>query len=214
MGLIFGNEVRLVPLAAPGFLQRETGEHAGHEWDAQIDEDALRNLGHGNVDLDRPEAQPSWNGRQEEVRSRRRRTRPGRSSSTQPDRRRTHGRRCARSFHTMTMAMQRASPIRMRPVMYSGLSRSSSTASANIRMGPTTQFWTSERTRMRRCWKTRPSLFVLHLRQRRIHHQDQADGDGNGSRAHAEAVEKGTTPGTRYPSPTPAAMAAKIHSVR
>jgi hypothetical protein len=25
---------------------------------------------------------------------------------------------------------------------------------------------------------------------------------------------KGTTPGTRYPSPTPTAMAEKIHSVR
>jgi len=25
---------------------------------------------------------------------------------------------------------------------------------------------------------------------------------------------KGTTPGTRYPSPTPTAIAAKIHSVR
>ena len=46
----------------------------------------------------------------------------------------------ARSFHTITIAMQRASPIRISPVIYSGLSRSSRTASANISTGPTTQF--------------------------------------------------------------------------
>ena len=40
--------------------------------------------------------------------------------------------------------------------MYSGLSRSSSTPSANIRIGQTTQFWTSETSRMRRSWNTRP----------------------------------------------------------
>ncbi len=50
----------------------------------------------------------------------------------------------ARSFQTMTMAMQRARPIRMSPTMYSGLSRRKITASANIRIGPTTQFCTSE----------------------------------------------------------------------
>ena len=53
----------------------------------------------------------------------------------------------ARSFHTMTMAMQRASPMRMSPTMYSGLSRRKMTASANMRIGPTSQFCTSERTR-------------------------------------------------------------------
>ena len=32
----------------------------------------------------------------------------------------------------------------MSPTMYSGLSRRKITARANIRMGPTTQFWTRE----------------------------------------------------------------------
>src|SRR3546814_4883642 len=47
-------------------------------------------------------------------------------------------------FQTMTMAMQRASPMRIRPVMYSGLSLRKMTASANISTGPMIQFWISE----------------------------------------------------------------------
>ncbi len=53
----------------------------------------------------------------------------------------------ASSFHTITIAMQRARPIMISPTMYSGLSRRKMTASANIRIGPTTQFWTSESAR-------------------------------------------------------------------
>ncbi len=44
----------------------------------------------------------------------------------------------------MTIAMQRARPMRMSPTMYSGLSRRKITASANIRIGPTTQFCASD----------------------------------------------------------------------
>ncbi len=50
----------------------------------------------------------------------------------------------ARSFQTMTIAMQRARPITMSPTMYSGWSRRKSTARPNIRTGPMTQFWSSE----------------------------------------------------------------------
>src|SRR3546814_3793445 len=47
-------------------------------------------------------------------------------------------------FQTMNMAMQRASPMRIRPVMYSGLSLRKMTASANISPGPMNEFWISE----------------------------------------------------------------------
>ncbi len=57
----------------------------------------------------------------------------------------------------MTMAMQRARPIMIRPYMYSGLSRRKMTARANIRIGPMTQFWTRERARTRVFLKTSPS---------------------------------------------------------
>jgi hypothetical protein len=43
------------------------------------------------------------------------------------------------------MAMQRARPIMIRPTMYSGLSGRKMTANANIRSGPTIQFWISDR---------------------------------------------------------------------
>ena len=54
----------------------------------------------------------------------------------------------ASSFQTITMAMQRARPIMIRPTMYSGLSGSSSAASTNIRVGPMIQFCTSEMPRI------------------------------------------------------------------
>ena len=56
----------------------------------------------------------------------------------------------------MTIAMQRASPIMIRPTMYSGLSRRKITASANIRIGPTIQFWTSDSARTRPLRNTCP----------------------------------------------------------
>ena len=62
----------------------------------------------------------------------------------------------ASSFHTITIAMQRARPIMINPTMYSGLSRRKMTASANIRIGPTIQFWTSESARTRPLRNTCP----------------------------------------------------------
>jgi hypothetical protein len=63
----------------------------------------------------------------------------------------------ARSFQTMTIAMQRARPMRMSPSMYSGLSRRKMDASPNISSGPTTQFCTSESASTRLLRKTFPS---------------------------------------------------------
>src|SRR4051794_17936850 len=45
----------------------------------------------------------------------------------------------ANSFHTMTIAIHRANPIRIKPTMYSGLSCKKSIASKNISIGPMTQ---------------------------------------------------------------------------
>ena len=44
-----------------------------------------------------------------------------------------------------------------------------------------------------------PHLLVLHLRQRRIHHQDQSDGDRDGCCADAETVEEGYDAGNNVP---------------
>ncbi len=63
----------------------------------------------------------------------------------------------ARSFQTMTMAMQRARPIMMRPTMYSGYPLRKMTARTNIRIGPMTQFCTSDRPRTLKFLNTSPS---------------------------------------------------------
>jgi hypothetical protein len=44
----------------------------------------------------------------------------------------------------VTLAVLRESPIMIKPTMWSGLSGSSSTASANTRIGPTIQFCASD----------------------------------------------------------------------
>jgi hypothetical protein len=76
-------------------------------------------------------------------------------------------------FQTITMAMQRARPIRIRPVMYSGLSDRKMTASANISTGPMIQFWISEiastrlssNTRGRSSYRTRASGgYIIRIR--------------------------------------------------
>ena len=46
----------------------------------------------------------------------------------------------AKSFHTTTMAMQRAKPIRITPIIYSGYPFKKSNANENIKIGPIIQF--------------------------------------------------------------------------
>ena len=60
----------------------------------------------------------------------------------------------ASSFQTITMAMQRASPIMIRPTRYSGLSGSKSAASTNISTGPISQFCTRDKPRIFLFWNT------------------------------------------------------------
>lgn len=51
-------------------------------------------------------------------------------------------------FHTMTMAMQRAMPTKMRPRMRCGLSGRQATARKNMRSGPITQLMSSDMVSM------------------------------------------------------------------
>ena len=69
----------------------------------------------------------------------------------------------ARSFQTITMAMQRASPIRINPTIYSWCPDKKAMASPNIRTGPMIQFCTSERARTLTSRKTKPSFSYLTL---------------------------------------------------
>ena len=63
-------------------------------------------------------------------------------------------------------------------------------ARTNIRIGPMTQFCTSDSASTCQFRKTRAHLLVLHLGERRIHHQDEADGDRDGGRADLKAASR------------------------
>ena len=51
-------------------------------------------------------------------------------------------------------------------------------------MGPITQFWIKERDKTLNFFENLGQFLVAHLGQGRIHHQDEADGDGNVGGAH------------------------------
>ena len=44
-------------------------------------------------------------------------------------------------------------------------------------------------------------FLVLHLRQRRVHHQDEADGDGDVRRVHPEPIDEGLDAGDEVAQP-------------
>jgi hypothetical protein len=69
----------------------------------------------------------------------------------------------ARLFQTMTMAIQRASPIIISPMAKPGLSPKNNTARTNIKIGPTIQFCTKENVNNFLFWVTFPisSYFTL-----------------------------------------------------
>ena len=114
----------------------------------------------------------------------------------------------------MTMAMQRARPIRIRPVMYSGLSLRKITASANISTGPMIQFWMSEiastrlssNTRGSSSYRTRASGgYIIRIKPIAIGIFVVPIDKLSMARGRPENV---------VPNPTPSAMARKIHKVR
>ena len=63
----------------------------------------------------------------------------------------------AREFHTITIAIQRANPIRMRPVIYSGYPERNTMARINIKIGPRNQFKTRDALSRRKFRNTSPS---------------------------------------------------------
>ena len=120
----------------------------------------------------------------------------------------------ARSFHTMTIAMQRARPIRMSPIMYSGLSGRKTIASTNIRTGPMTQFWTSDRPSTLRLRKTSPSSSYRTFARGGYIIRISPMAIGMFVVPTWNRTMKRSTPGTKCPSATPTTIARKIHSVR
>ena len=100
------------------------------------------------------------------------------------------------------------------PAMYSGYPRRNTTARTNIRTGPISQF----------CTRERPSTFLLRKTSCNSSYRTFVKGGYiitiNPTAIGIEVVpmlkrsRNGTTPGTSHPSPTPAAMAAKIQAVR
>jgi len=63
-------------------------------------------------------------------------------------------------------------------------------ASTNIRMGPIIQFWTNDMLSTFQLRKNVAQLLVPHLGQRRVHHQDQTDRDGDVRRARLETIDE------------------------
>ena len=77
----------------------------------------------------------------------------------------------------ITIAMQRAKPTMIKPVRYSGRSGSNVQASANISAGPNTQFRTKRADQQLAVAGNGVQPVVTHLRQHRVHHDQQAERD-------------------------------------
>ena len=116
----------------------------------------------------------------------------------------------------MTIAMQRARPIRITPTMSSGWFRKKTTASANISTGPITQFCTSDSpsTLTSRSASPSSSYFTFASGGYIIRINPIAIGmlvcDPSGR---SDPIQSPTA-GAIYPSSTPAPIARKIHSVK
>jgi hypothetical protein len=112
------------------------------------------------------------------------------------------------------MAMQRARPMRIRPVMYSGLSARNTMARTNISSGPITQFCSSDRASRRLSANTwcSSSYFTLASGGYIITIRPMAMGRlvEPSDRLFSQAGR----PANRLPRPTPRAMARKIQTVR
>src|SRR5512141_2083923 len=120
----------------------------------------------------------------------------------------------ARSFHTMTMAMQRASPIIIRPTMYSGLSRRKTMARMNMSTGPTSQFWASDSASTLRLRKTSPNSSYFTLAKGGYIIRIRPMAMGMLVVPTWNWLINDSTDGSSAPMATPAPMARKIHKVR
>ena len=198
IGLIFGMNFFSYHSRPLRLLQRETGEHSGEERDAQVDEDALGDFGHGDVHLYRPEAQPAGNGGQEEVRV------DGEEQHLEDRVERDQ------AGGVLTVAAREVVP----DDDHGDAAGQTDQNEAGHVFGFVAQKKHGEREHQDRpdhpvldqredqdaaVLEHSPHLFVLHLRQRRIHHQDQPDGDRDGCRADAETVEERYDAGNQVP---------------
>src|SRR3989304_2622123 len=110
------------------------------------------------------------------------------------------------AFHTRTIAMHRARPTMMSPTRYSGRSGRKIHASANIRNGPRSQFWTKET----------PMILRFDARRGRSPYRTRARGGyiiqirpiaiGIDTPDHVDESSQVGTPGTSAPIPTPRAI--------
>lgn len=102
----------------------------------------------------------------------------------------------------------------IKPTMYSGLSWRNSTAKPNMRIGPMIQFCTRDNASTRRSRNTSPiSSYRTFARGGYIMRMSPT-AIGTEVVPTLARSSIGTNPGTKYPSPTPTAIATKIQSVR
>ena len=195
-GRYLRDEARVVPLLALGLDQHQAGQHAGQEGDAQVDEDALGDAAHGHRrQVDLAEAQPDERRQllDEE---------PGEERIEQhledaveghqpggvlavavgqvvPDD--DHGDAARQADHDQADQVFRL------------------VGQEDDRQGEHQQRADDPVLQQREPQHLQVAedvaqLLVLHLGQRRVHHQDQADGDGHVGGAGVEAVPEADDP--------------------
>src|SRR5665647_207501 len=127
----------------------------------------------------------------------------------------------ARSFQTITMAIQRARPIRIIPYMYGrlalfspGKSLKNRMAKANMRIGPITQFWTRESPKIFTFLNTSPSSSYFTFARGGYIMMINPMAIGILVVPDDMLFQKFATDGFSQPESTPINMARKIHSVR
>ncbi len=121
-----------------------------------------------------------------------------------------------RAFQTMTIAIHRASPIIIKPTMYSEFGQicpRNSTASRNMRIGPMTQFCTSDTPRTRQSRKTLPISSYLTLAKGGYIIKISPTAIGIDVVPTLNEFIKSPTP-VLQPSSTPTPIARNIHSVK
>lgn len=120
----------------------------------------------------------------------------------------------ASSFQTITIAMQRARPIRIRPVMYAGLSGRKRIASRNINTGPITQLRRREAPNTFGRLKTDGSFSYCTLVKGGYIMRISPTASGRLTLPEESAWMLAGKAGTKWPSPMPTTMARKIQRVR
>ena len=120
----------------------------------------------------------------------------------------------AKSFHTSTIAIQRAKPIRINPIIYSGLSERKNIAKPDIKIGPMIQLRIKDNDMLVRSLKIsgKASNYTFANGGYIIKMSPRAIG------IFVEPMEsvsiKSGRPGKRFPRAIPMNIAANIHNVK